>query len=268
MQINFSVSLKLIRQFQGYTPGDIANALHIPQSVYESYESGEQIPDIRTFENILRFLHVSADELTGCPDFKESGLLRESQSAYHPQELACTVEEYFLLPDCADYELIEGRLFRKSAPSIKHQKLSLLISMELYRYMTENKRRCEVIPAPFCVILDEIRDTVVQPDISVVCDSGKFRDGCCYGPPDLVLEIISPSRPSHDYRTKLHIYDTYHVPEYWIVDPVSERIIVYHLTGDSGPQIVSFSDMAYSYIFDNLALNMGNLLRQHETRFL
>ncbi|RKX97501.1 MAG: hypothetical protein DRZ90_06090 [Spirochaetes bacterium] len=69
---------------------------------------------------------------------------------------------------------------------------------------------------------DEI-DTVVQPDMSVICDSSKIMDKGCLGAPDLIIEILSPSTSKKD------LYEKHGVKEYWIVDPGNRYFRVFHL---------------------------------------
>mgnify|MGYP002508841308 CR=1 FL=1 len=77
------------------------------------------------------------------------------------------------------------------------------------------------------VQLHEGEDTVLEPDISVICDPDKITPRGCVGAPDWIIEIVSPSNPGHDYITKLGIYNDAGVREYWIIDTRSESIHVY-----------------------------------------
>ncbi|MCI8857654.1 MAG: Uma2 family endonuclease [Clostridiaceae bacterium] len=74
-------------------------------------------------------------------------------------------------------------------------------------------------------------DTVVQPDIAVVCDESKTAGQGCKGAPDLIIEILSPSSMQYDQFIKLDLYQKAGVKEYWIVDPIKNTISVYLLEG-------------------------------------
>ena len=76
-------------------------------------------------------------------------------------------------------------------------------------------------------------DTVVEPDISVVCDKSKIDHHGCKGAPDLVIEILSPSTRRHDRLVKLNLYQQARVLEYWIVDPDTQSVQVF-LLDDGG----------------------------------
>ena len=90
------------------------------------------------------------------------------------------------------------------APARIHQHLVMEISSEIRNYIKSNKGDCVVYPAPFDVILksddEEVinSQSVVQPDISVICDKNKLTDAGCTGSPDMIVEIVSPSNSSHD----------------------------------------------------------------------
>jgi Uma2 family endonuclease len=91
-----------------------------------------------------------------------------------------------------------------------------------------------VYPAPFGVRLFEKAgdepedvDTIVEPDITVVCDPSKLDDHGCKGVPDMVIEILSPSTRRHDRLVKLDLYQRSGVQEYWIVDPENQSVQVF-----------------------------------------
>lgn len=100
---------------------------------------------------------------------------------------------------------------------------------------------CYVFPAPFAVFLSENDKNYVEPDISVICDKNKITEKGCNGAPDWVIEIVSPGSKSMDYFTKLFQYRTAGVREYWIVDPMKQRVTVYFFKKESVEEY-SFGD--------------------------
>jgi Uma2 family endonuclease len=92
---------------------------------------------------------------------------------------------------------------------------------------------CKVYAAPFSVRLfpaaDLSDDTVVEPDIVVVCDSRKLDDRGCNGAPDLIIEILSPSTTRHDKILKFRKYREAGVREYWVLSPEEKNFVVYIL---------------------------------------
>ena len=99
--------------------------------------------------------------------------------------------------------------------------------VKIYNHIQDKNGECEVFPAPFAVFLNDDDMNYVEPDISVICDKNKISDKGCQGAPDWVIEIISPSSRAMDYFTKLFQYQKSGVREYWIVDPIKQRVTVY-----------------------------------------
>ena len=75
-------------------------------------------------------------------------------------------------------------------------------------------------------------ESVVQPDLCVVCDLTKIGEQACVGAPDFIIEILSPSNTTRELRDKYELYEESGVGEYWIVDPKRERVDRYVLEGD------------------------------------
>ncbi|MCI8399211.1 MAG: Uma2 family endonuclease [Oscillibacter sp.] len=128
-------------------------------------------------------------------------------------------------------EIIDGEAVLMAPPSRLHQEISVAITSQLYNFL--EGKRCKVYPAPFAVRLfekdgeaPEDVDTMVEPDISVVCDGDKLDKHGCKGAPDLVVEILSPSTQRHDRLVKLSLYQRAGVREYWIVNPEDQTVQV------------------------------------------
>lgn len=137
-------------------------------------------------------------------------------------------------PENERMELIEGEAVMMSPPTRIHQEILMELSRQLANFLEGKK--CKVYPAPFAVRLFEKEgdtpedvDTMVEPDISVVCDSSKLDDAGCKGAPDLVIEILSPSTMRHDRVVKFNLYQRAGVREYWIIDPDEQTVLVYLL---------------------------------------
>jgi Uma2 family endonuclease len=146
-----------------------------------------------------------------------------------------TYADYLLWTIEERLELIRGHVFRMSpAPSRKHQEISREIFGQLWLQLKNNP--CKPFSAPFDVRLprpgqtaDEDILTVVQPDLCVICDSDKLDDRGCLGPPDLIIEILSPGNSEKEMRQKFSVYEEAGVREYWLVDPAQEAVFVYIL---------------------------------------
>lgn len=136
-------------------------------------------------------------------------------------------------------EIINGEAFMMAPPSRLHQEISGALFAQLYNFL--EGKTCRVYAAPFAVRLFELDGespedvgTMVEPDISVVCDGGKLDKHGCKGAPDLVIEILSPSTRRHDRLTKFNLYQRAGVREYWIVNP-EDRTVQVMLQDGTGP---------------------------------
>ena len=150
------------------------------------------------------------------------------------QESRYTMAEALTWDEQDRIELIDGYPVMMAPPSRTHQEAVMELSAQLHAYLKGKK--CKVYPAPFAVRpferdgeRPEDVDTLVEPDISVVCDPSKLDDIGCKGAPDLVMEILSPSTTRHDKFTKFNLYQRAGVREYWIVDPGDKTVQVFVL---------------------------------------
>ncbi len=132
------------------------------------------------------------------------------------------------------WELIDGIPYNMSpAPKRKHQGVEGNLFAMLYN--SSKGKPCKVYVAPFDVVLTDKDtqnkniDTVVQPDISVICDKDKLTDAGCKGSPDFIIEILSEATAKKDATIKKDLYEKNGVKEYWLVDTWTESIRVYLL---------------------------------------
>ncbi len=133
-------------------------------------------------------------------------------------------------------ELMKGYIHKMSpAPNVRHQRISGKFFLVIGNYL-ENSH-CQVFSAPFDVRLPLPKsqqkkgkiDTVVQPDLCVICDPAKLDEQGCNGAPDLVIEILSPGNTKKEMKDKLLIYQEAGISEYWLVDPEHSFLISYQL---------------------------------------
>lgn len=100
---------------------------------------------------------------------------------------------------------------------------------------------CQVFIAPTDIQLDKDDDkTMVQPDLSVVCDETKITEKCIVGAPDFIVEILSPSTREKDSLIKVNKYRETGVREYWMVDIDKKKVIVYNFEKDCIPAILGY----------------------------
>ena len=177
-------------------------------------------------------------------------------------------------------ELIKGMILRMSpAPSTRHQKISNFLSSRVTWFLKDAS--CSVFTAPFDVRLPvsvdlkiskkyktkakELSDgmimTVVQPDICVICDESKLDERGCIGAPDIIIEILSPGNTQREMKDKFGIYQEAGVQEYWIVEPMSEFIIIYALDKNIyiGSRPYTAGDTITSKVLPGLEINVSEV---------
>ncbi|RMG55257.1 MAG: Uma2 family endonuclease [Bacteroidetes bacterium] len=134
-------------------------------------------------------------------------------------------------------ELIRGHIHRMSpAPNLEHQRLARRLLRQIDPFLEGKPGK--VFFAPFDVWLplppervqDDKINTVVQPDLCVVCDPAKLDARGCLGAPEWVIEILLPSTSRKDFTEKFDLYQHAGVQEYWIIHPHAQTLMVYHRT--------------------------------------
>lgn len=181
-----------------------------------------------------------------------------------------TYADYILWQFKERVELLKGRLLPMAAPNVKHQRISSHLHIKIGSYLLQKK--CDVFAAPFDVRLplpkNKIKgnkiDTVVQPDLCVICDEDKLDKQGCIGAPDLVIEILSPGNSKKEMKYKFELYQEAGVLEYWVFDPEHNAVFAYHLdtvTHKFVAQIPTLTDedVLKSKIFDGLEITLEDV---------
>ncbi len=174
---------------------------------------------------------------------------------------------YQTWPEDERWELIEGDAYNMSpAPNSKHQIISGDFFGNIWQFLKD--KPCKVFSAPFDVRLSEMDnpedldiETVVQPDIVVVCDNKKIDKKGCLGAPDIVVEILSASTGYKDETSKLALYEKYGVREYWIVNPDAEYIMIYRLKDNKyeKPEYLKKDDILTSIVLEGLTIKLKDI---------
>jgi len=161
-------------------------------------------------------------------------------------------------------ELIKGKIFKMTpAPAPLHQRISWRLSGELYSYL--KNKSCQAYAAPFDVRLprkgeneDKKIFTVVQPDISIICNPLQVDGRGCTGAPDIVIEILSPGNNQKELRNKYEVYEEAAVKEYWIVSPQDKTFLKYTLiNGAYQPsKLMTIGDIITTEILPGLELSL------------
>jgi Uma2 family endonuclease len=156
------------------------------------------------------------------------------------------------------YEFINGAAYAMSSPGAVHQFILLKTAARLVAFFED--KPCTPYTAPFDLYpLADTGDTktLVQPDIFVVCDKDRLKMDGYYGPPPLIIEIVSQNR-SHDLVTKLNLYHKAGVAEYLVIDPDSKIALRFTWTKNAyNCNTYPFTDQVPSGGFQPLTLDLS-----------
>jgi Uma2 family endonuclease len=163
------------------------------------------------------------------------------------------------------WELIDGEAWDMCpAPTRPHQQMVVELTTQIHGFL--RGRPCEVYSAPFDVRLpradeaDDQVDTVVQPDIAVICDPAKLNDAGCRGAPDWIIEVLSKRTAVKDHTVKRDLYERRGVREYWLVHPTDRVLTIYRLLdGAYGkPDVQGLTGETPVRVIDGLSIQWGD----------
>ncbi|MDR0491717.1 MAG: Uma2 family endonuclease [Oscillospiraceae bacterium] len=174
-----------------------------------------------------------------------------------------TYADFCTWDDDKRWELIDGIAYALASPLLAHQSVSSRLLGQLFAFLRD--KPCKVFAAPLSVRLnaDSADDTVLQPDIVVVCDRSKLDKKGIVGAPDMVIEILSPSTARRDKFEKLRIYENAGVREYWIVDPDSKTAQV-HILRDGVFDFNIYGDTAPVHVLDGCRIALDDVFADVE----
>jgi len=174
-----------------------------------------------------------------------------------------TYGDYRRRPEDERWELIDGQAYALSpAPTRLHQEFVVELAAQIHPKLADTP--CRLYVAPFDVRLpkrneaDDQVDTVVQPDVAVICDPRKLDDQGCRGAPDWIIEILSPASATHDQIRKRALYERHGVREYWLLHPVDRVLTIYRLGEDGAygkPDIRALDEPTAVAVISGLEIN-------------
>lgn len=177
--------------------------------------------------------------------------------------------DYLHWPEEERYELIDGLAYAMTpAPGRRHQEVVLEMARQIADALEGH--RCRVYVAPFDVRLprgeeaDERIDTVVQPDLSVICDPTKLDARGCRGAPDWVSEVLSPGTAAHDQIRKRAVYERHAVPELWLVHPADRLVMIYRhgAAGYGKPAVHELEGELSPEVLPEIRIDWARVLRE------
>ena len=165
--------------------------------------------------------------------------------------------------DDVRYELLDGIPYMLSAPLLIHQSIVVELTLQLASFL--KGKSCKLFTAPCDVRLNanDGDDTVVQPDLLVVCDMSKLDGKACVGAPDLVIEVMSPSSSRQDKVIKFNLYRKADVREYWIVDADTRTVQICILKdGNYIIEAYADTDIAPVHILKDCSINLADVFAE------
>jgi len=178
-----------------------------------------------------------------------------------------TYADYITWGEDVRCELIDGIVYDMSpAPGPMHQSISGDLHTQLNNFF--EGKPCKVFHAPFDVRLDPTGadDTVVQPDILIICDRSIITKAGCSGAPDMVIEILSPSNATKDMMLKNAKYQQAGVREIWMIDPV-DKVVNIHYSEDRAYKSIHYlnPDIVPVKIFEGCSVDMARIFDEADT---
>jgi Uma2 family endonuclease len=166
-------------------------------------------------------------------------LLNEDEQ--HRREMS--YEEFLVWADGRHAEWLNGKVVLMSPASERHQHLLSFLD-RLLGLFVQLRRLGVVIVAPFQMRLD---NSGREPDLLFVsaANLNRLHNAYLQGPADLVVEIVSPESIGRDRGDKFYEYEDGGVPEYWLLDPLTERAEFYQLDENGIYELVRIDDGIY-----------------------
>lgn len=235
----------------GYTNQMIADRSGVPlstvQKIFAGATASPRRETIRAIEAVLK-----SPAKNGYDTMKNGAqVLRESGPVYGSSAGPYTLEDYLRLPEDQRVELIDGVFYDMDAPTTIHQSIAGFLYKKFLDHVIEHKGPCYPFISPVDVQLDCDDKTVIQPDVLIVCDRNKYKNGRVFGAPDLVVEVLSPSSRKKDMQIKLAKYCNAGVREYWIVDPEKKMLVQYDLEHLELPSVYNSESTIPVLIWDS-----------------
>lgn len=180
-----------------------------------------------------------------------------------------TYKDYLTWPKTQPGEILNGVPYGRSpSPSIQYLEVLGELYLTFAHYLREKPGK--VLPFPFEVRLplevnqeDEDIPSVVQPDLTVVCDMAKIDEKGCKGAPDLIIEILAEDTLHRDLYVKLRLYEKSGVPEYWVVHPTDQTVLRFILEDGAyaTPQLYKSTEEVKVGIFPELTISLAEIFR-------
>ena len=147
-----------------------------------------------------------------------------------------TAEELMELPDDGfRYELVNGELEKMPPPGFPHGRTALRLGIYVGQFILDHGLGEATTDIGFKLTSNP--DTVLAPDFAFITNErfreGKGTEGYWPGPPDLAVEVLSPSDRPGKVNQKISRWFSFGTRQLWIVDPKHSTITVYRSPSDA-----------------------------------
>ncbi|MGV0027013.1 Uma2 family endonuclease [Phormidesmis priestleyi] len=179
-----------------------------------------------------------------------------------------TLEEYLTYDDGTDtrYELVNGELIAMPTESTLNIRIAtFLLAHFLYLDIPVDRLAMRAQ-----IAVSGARSTAREPDLMVLSEeTATALDGATHclithemPPPLLVVEVVSPKQEDRDYRYKRTEYAGRQIPEYWIVDPIAQRVTLLEwVNGLYEERVYQGQETIVSVLFPTFDLTAEQLLK-------
>lgn len=172
-----------------------------------------------------------------------------------------TYADYVRLPDDGlRHEIIDGEHYVTPSPSVRHQQISGRLFFLIQQYLDVHPVGT-IFYAPLDALLSQF--DIVVPDLLYISNESSryLTSKNLQGPPDLVIEILSPSTARRDQKLKRDLYERVSVREYWVVDPLREVIDLHRAESGvfAAPAEYAKAAILTTPLFPNLELPLARV---------
>ena len=231
--------MKKIKKERGYSVMDITEATGVPLGTLTKIFSGAtESPRRGTVLALEKFfleegIHYglkNTEYIGNGKGLPEGNLLCETAISYGApvkKQGEYTVDDLEQMDERPRVELIDGVLYDMAPARVNHARAAQELYLQAIEYIRRKGGKCEAFVAGAGVLLEDYNKNYLIPDFFIVCDETKAADEGIYGPPDLVVEFLSPSTEKRDTIIKKKKYMESGVREYWIVDLKRRSVFIY-----------------------------------------
>jgi len=173
-----------------------------------------------------------------------------------------TIEEFAQITEDGHFDLVNGEVWHVAASGQRHGKYAIRIARHLANHVAETEVG-EVYGAEFAFIVEPDTATVLCPDVSFLTAAHVLPENDDFhpGPPDIAVEVISPSETARRVGIKVGRYLEAGTSIVWCVYPKTRQIVVHE--ADRAPEILSVGDtLTGGSVLPDFALPLATLFEE------